>query len=103
MKFLRFIHSSFKSKHHHSTFHFSLLRHQLRVINRVHLLRVRFCLNELCLYVLQARKSAMLLLFEGRPFSWVIHVIITLTILGVVLMMAIFVPDISNVFGVVGM
>ncbi|XP_030247263.1 putative sodium-coupled neutral amino acid transporter 6 [Sparus aurata] len=49
-----------------------------------------------------ARKSAMLLLREGRPFSWLIHIIVTLTILGVVLMMAIFVPDISNVFGVIG-
>lgn len=53
--------------------------------------------------MLQARKSAMLLLREGRPFSWLIHIIVTLTILGVVLMMAIFVPDISNVFGVIGM
>ncbi|KAI3367716.1 hypothetical protein L3Q82_026550 [Scortum barcoo] len=49
-----------------------------------------------------ARKAAVLLLRGERPFSWLIHVIVTLTILGVVLMMAIFVPDIKNVFGVVG-
>lgn len=41
--------------------------------------------------------------FEGRPFSWFIHIVTTLGILGVVLTMAIFVPDIRNVFGVVGM
>nr|XP_046268285.1 probable sodium-coupled neutral amino acid transporter 6 [Scatophagus argus] len=49
-----------------------------------------------------ARKAAILLLFGGRPFSWLIHITATLTILGVVLLMAIFVPDIRNVFGLVG-
>uniref|UniRef100_A0A672ZNB3 Solute carrier family 38 member 6 n=1 Tax=Sphaeramia orbicularis TaxID=375764 RepID=A0A672ZNB3_9TELE len=49
-----------------------------------------------------ARKAAILILFGGRPFSWWIHTIATLVILGVVLLMAIFVPDIRNVFGVVG-
>ncbi|XP_076605701.1 putative sodium-coupled neutral amino acid transporter 6 [Chaetodon auriga] len=49
-----------------------------------------------------ARKAAILLLCGGRPFSWLIHITATLTILGVVLLMAIFVPDIRNVFGVVG-
>lgn len=49
-----------------------------------------------------ARKAAILVLFGGRPFSWWIHTIATLVILGVVLLMAIFVPDIRNVFGVVG-
>lgn len=37
-----------------------------------------------------------------RPFSWLTHIVATLTILGVVLMLAIFVPDIRNVFGIVG-
>lgn len=49
-----------------------------------------------------ARKAALLLLFGRRPFSWPIHIVATLTIVGVVLLMAIFVPDIRNVFGVVG-
>lgn len=49
-----------------------------------------------------ARKAAILLLFGGRPFSVLIHVFATVIILGVVLSMAIFVPDIRNVFGVVG-
>ncbi|XP_017266623.1 probable sodium-coupled neutral amino acid transporter 6 [Kryptolebias marmoratus] len=49
-----------------------------------------------------ARKAVILLLFGGRDFSWWIHVTSTLIILSVVLMLAIFVPDIRNVFGVVG-
>lgn len=50
----------------------------------------------------QARKAAILLLFGARPFSWLIHIVTTLSILGLVMLMAIFVPDIRNVFGVVG-
>ncbi|KAL6105627.1 slc38a6 [Pungitius sinensis] len=49
-----------------------------------------------------ARKAAILLLFGGRPFSVLIHIFTTVVILGVVLLLAIFVPDIRNVFGVVG-
>ncbi|XP_053191429.1 probable sodium-coupled neutral amino acid transporter 6 [Scomber japonicus] len=49
-----------------------------------------------------ARKAVILLLCEGRPFSWLIHITATLIILGVVLMLAIFVPDIRNVFGIIG-
>ncbi|XP_020500909.2 probable sodium-coupled neutral amino acid transporter 6 [Labrus bergylta] len=49
-----------------------------------------------------ARKAVILLLRGDRPFSWLIHIITTLIILGVVLLMAIFVPDIREVFGVVG-
>ncbi|XP_060919699.1 probable sodium-coupled neutral amino acid transporter 6 [Labrus mixtus] len=49
-----------------------------------------------------ARKAVILLLRGDRPFSWLIHIITTLIILGVVLLMAVFVPDIREVFGVVG-
>uniref|UniRef100_A0A1A7WAG6 Solute carrier family 38, member 6 n=1 Tax=Iconisemion striatum TaxID=60296 RepID=A0A1A7WAG6_9TELE len=49
-----------------------------------------------------ARKAVILLLFGGRSFCWRIHIISTLIILSVVLMLAIFVPDIRNVFGIVG-
>lgn len=49
-----------------------------------------------------ARKAAILLLFGERPFSWFIHCVATVSILGVVLILAVFVPDIRNVFGVVG-
>ncbi|XP_045918028.1 probable sodium-coupled neutral amino acid transporter 6 [Micropterus dolomieu] len=49
-----------------------------------------------------ARKAAILLMCGTQPFSWLIHTTTTLIILGVVLLMAIFIPDISNVFGIVG-
>lgn len=49
-----------------------------------------------------ARKAAVLLLFGARPFSWFVHCLVTVCILAVVLILAIFVPDIRNVFGVVG-
>ncbi|KAM7403075.1 hypothetical protein PAMA_003821 [Pampus argenteus] len=49
-----------------------------------------------------ARKAVILLLCGNRPFSWLIHITATLIILGVVLMLAVFVPDIRNVFGIVG-
>lgn len=49
-----------------------------------------------------ARKAVVLLIYGERPFSWPIHIILTLIILGVVLLLAIFVPDIRNVFGIVG-
>ncbi|XP_034077999.1 probable sodium-coupled neutral amino acid transporter 6 isoform X2 [Gymnodraco acuticeps] len=49
-----------------------------------------------------ARKAVVLMLFGSRPFSWLNHIITTLTILSVGLLLALFVPDIRNVFGVVG-
>uniref|UniRef100_A0A3Q2QGR9 Solute carrier family 38 member 6 n=1 Tax=Fundulus heteroclitus TaxID=8078 RepID=A0A3Q2QGR9_FUNHE len=49
-----------------------------------------------------ARKAVMVLLYGGRHFSWLTHIVSALIILSVVLMLAIFVPDIRNVFGVVG-
>ncbi|KAM8834107.1 putative sodium-coupled neutral amino acid transporter 6 isoform 1-T1 [Synchiropus picturatus] len=49
-----------------------------------------------------ARKAAILLLCGSDTFSWLIHVTATIVILGVVLTMAVLVPDIKNVFGVVG-
>ncbi|XP_054909388.1 probable sodium-coupled neutral amino acid transporter 6 [Poeciliopsis prolifica] len=49
-----------------------------------------------------ARKAVIVMLYGGSHFSWLTHIVSTLIILGVVLMLAIFVPDIRNVFGVVG-
>ncbi|KAF6732878.1 putative sodium-coupled neutral amino acid transporter 6 [Oryzias melastigma] len=49
-----------------------------------------------------ARKAVISLLYGEREISWLIHIILTVILLSVVLMMAIFVPDISSVFGVVG-
>lgn len=53
--------------------------------------------------MLQARKAVIVMLYGGHYFSWLTHIVSALIILGVVLMLAIFVPDIRNVFGVVGM
>uniref|UniRef100_A0A8C7XH33 Solute carrier family 38 member 6 n=1 Tax=Oryzias sinensis TaxID=183150 RepID=A0A8C7XH33_9TELE len=49
-----------------------------------------------------ARKAVISLLYGDQEFSWLIHVILTVILLSVVLLLAIFVPDISSVFGVVG-
>lgn len=49
-----------------------------------------------------ARKAVIVMLYGGHYFSWLTHIVSALIILGVVLMLAIFVPDIKNVFGVVG-
>lgn len=54
------------------------------------------------LILFPARKAATLLLFGGRPFTWLVHITSTVIILSAVLLLAIFVPDISHVFGVVG-
>lgn len=84
-----------------SFYFFLFLRHLVRISNT---LSVSMWLQwALFVCMLQARKAAILLLFGRRPFSWLIHIVATLTILGVVLLMAIFVPDIRNVFGLVGM
>ncbi|XP_043997757.1 probable sodium-coupled neutral amino acid transporter 6 isoform X1 [Gambusia affinis] len=49
-----------------------------------------------------ARKAVIVMLYGGNHFSWLTHIVSALIILGVVLVLAIFVPDIRNVFGVVG-
>ncbi|MBN3307727.1 S38A6 protein, partial [Amia calva] len=49
-----------------------------------------------------ARKAVVLLLHPGRPFSWLLHCLVTLALVTVVLLLAIYVPDIQSVFGVVG-
>ncbi|XP_046905263.1 probable sodium-coupled neutral amino acid transporter 6 isoform X5 [Hypomesus transpacificus] len=49
-----------------------------------------------------ARKAVTMTLCGDRPFSWVAHVFITFLLLGIVLLLAVFVPDIRNMFGVVG-
>ncbi|KAG9336619.1 hypothetical protein JZ751_002966 [Albula glossodonta] len=49
-----------------------------------------------------ARKAVVMLIRGDRPFSWPCHVVVTIVLLAVVLLLAIYVPDIRNVFGVVG-
>lgn len=54
------------------------------------------------LSVLKARKAMSVLFCGDRPLSWVYHIFSTLLILTMVMLLAILVPDIRNVFGVVG-
>ncbi|MBZ3871656.1 putative sodium-coupled neutral amino acid transporter 6 [Sciurus carolinensis] len=49
-----------------------------------------------------ARKALMMMFFSNFPFSWILHSLITLVLNIIILLLAIYVPDIRNVFGVVG-
>ncbi|XP_078090351.1 putative sodium-coupled neutral amino acid transporter 6 isoform X2 [Mustelus asterias] len=49
-----------------------------------------------------ARKAFMLLLFSNRPFTWLHHIAVTLVIQTVIVLLAMYVPNIQNIFGVVG-
>ncbi|XP_069321135.1 solute carrier family 38 member 6 [Eulemur rufifrons] len=49
-----------------------------------------------------ARKALMMIFFSNFPFSWIRHSLITLALNVVIVLLAIYVPDIRNIFGVVG-
>ncbi|XP_078516463.1 solute carrier family 38 member 6 [Lissotriton helveticus] len=49
-----------------------------------------------------ARKAFMMMCFSSYPFSCVRHIIVTLALNIIIVLLAIYVPDISNVFGVIG-
>lgn len=49
-----------------------------------------------------ARKALMMILFSSFPFSWIRHSLTTLALNIIIALLAIYVPDIRNVFGVVG-
>ncbi|CAK6432018.1 unnamed protein product [Pipistrellus nathusii] len=49
-----------------------------------------------------ARKALMMMFFSNFPFSWVRHFLITLALNIIIVLLAIFVPDIKTIFGVVG-
>lgn len=49
-----------------------------------------------------ARKAFIMLCFPGRPFSWLIHIVVTIGLVTTIVLLAIYVPDIRNVFGIVG-
>ncbi|XP_058423048.1 probable sodium-coupled neutral amino acid transporter 6 isoform X2 [Diceros bicornis minor] len=49
-----------------------------------------------------ARKALMMMFFSNFPFSWIHHSLITLALNIIIVLLAIYVPDIRNVFGVVG-
>ena len=44
----------------------------------------------------------MMMFFSNFSFSWIHHFLITLALNIIIVLCAIYVPDISNVFGVVG-
>ncbi|XP_048831412.1 probable sodium-coupled neutral amino acid transporter 6 [Brienomyrus brachyistius] len=48
------------------------------------------------------RKALRMLILGEQAFSWLSHVLLTILLLALVLLLAVFVPDIRNVFGVVG-
>ncbi|KAM6171247.1 LOW QUALITY PROTEIN: solute carrier family 38 member 6 [Erethizon dorsatum] len=49
-----------------------------------------------------ARKALMMIFFSNFPFSWIHHTLITLALNIIIVLLAIYVPDIRNVFGVIG-
>ncbi|XP_052041632.1 probable sodium-coupled neutral amino acid transporter 6 isoform X1 [Apodemus sylvaticus] len=49
-----------------------------------------------------ARKALMMILFSNYPFSWIRHSLTTVALNIIIIVLAIYVPDIRNVFGVVG-
>ncbi|KAM9556711.1 solute carrier family 38 member 6 isoform 3-T3 [Guaruba guarouba] len=49
-----------------------------------------------------ARKAVMMVFFSHLPVSWICHILVTLTLNTIVVLFAMYVPDIKNVFGVVG-
>lgn len=52
--------------------------------------------------VIQARKALMMIFFSNFPFSWIRHSLITLALNIIIVLLALYVPDIKNVFGIVG-
>lgn len=77
------------------------LRHDIMVMT-VRLAILFSVLLTVPLIQFPARKALLSLLHRDQSFSWLKHILTTLMILAVVLLMAIFVPDIRHVFGVVG-
>lgn len=49
-----------------------------------------------------ARKAFMIMFFSNFSFSWIHHFLVTLAFNIIIVLLAIYVPDIRNVFGVVG-
>ncbi|XP_074960261.1 solute carrier family 38 member 6 isoform X1 [Phalacrocorax aristotelis] len=49
-----------------------------------------------------ARKAVLMVFFSHLPVSWICHILVTLTLNTIVVLFAVYVPDIKNLFGVVG-
>ncbi|KAF4792512.1 putative sodium-coupled neutral amino acid transporter 6 [Turdus rufiventris] len=50
-----------------------------------------------------ARKAVLMVFFSHLPESWICHILVTLMLNAVVVLFAMYVPDIKNVFGVVAL
>ena len=60
-------------------------------------------LSDVACFYLQIRSSINTLLFSGRDFSWIRHLIIAAVILLFNNLLVIFVPTIRDIFGFIGM
>uniref|UniRef100_A0A8D0GZQ1 Solute carrier family 38 member 6 n=1 Tax=Sphenodon punctatus TaxID=8508 RepID=A0A8D0GZQ1_SPHPU len=49
-----------------------------------------------------ARKAVVMVFFSHLPFSLIRHILVTLTLNTIVVLLAVYVPDIRHIFGVVG-
>ncbi|KAM9064706.1 solute carrier family 38 member 6 isoform 3-T3 [Sarcophilus harrisii] len=49
-----------------------------------------------------ARKAIIMTFFPNHPFSWIHHVLVTLAVNTIIVLLALYVPDIRNIFGIVG-
>ncbi|XP_072193782.1 solute carrier family 38 member 6 isoform X2 [Excalfactoria chinensis] len=49
-----------------------------------------------------ARKAVLMVFFSHLPTSWICHILVTLVLNAIIVLFAMYVPDIKNVFGVVG-
>lgn len=56
----------------------------------------------LVLFRFQIRRAILQLLFPDKPFHWLRHIIIALCLLFVVNLLVIFVPNIRDIFGIIG-
>lgn len=54
------------------------------------------------LWIPQARKAVMMVFFSHLPFSLICHILVTLALNATVFLIAMYVPDIRHLFGVVG-
>ncbi|XP_044520802.1 probable sodium-coupled neutral amino acid transporter 6 [Gracilinanus agilis] len=49
-----------------------------------------------------ARKALTMMFFPNLPFSWIRHFLVTLALNTIIVLLALYVPDIKHVFGIVG-
>ncbi|TKC40911.1 hypothetical protein EI555_005927 [Monodon monoceros] len=60
------------------------------------------CKPKLFHFSKEARKALMMMFFSNFPFSWIRHSLIAIVLNIIIVLLAIYVPDIRNVLGVVG-